>query len=1190
MKPRRGKKLLVLLAGLLAFLFLLTGLGIPWLISRGYFLAPYLNDLASNAGLDLSLNRITLRSLRMLELEGVELCFKGEDPFITVARVVVRFTPFQLASKRVGEIVLEDPRFVLDLESVEKYKSLLESMDLPEKGTGLRFGRMEILRAKGVFQRGGRTWELPPFRLESWESGGSIPPRFTLGMGEEKEVLFVEGSLDSQGGHLHARGRVKGADLKGVEERSLFLLGREMPLTYAVAGGELWGRFSMGIDEEMGALSWKGEVFNLGVRMEEEILGIGSAGGSLDLRREGGAFSAKFSVDSGEWGRAKGEVDFCLSPFSVAKAEVDLLDLPLDLAAKIFKDSALPLPTKGRLGFHGTFESNGCGDCGVEGALQFTSLSSLGEEGSLSYREGKGEARVSLKKGKGEERWAGSVSGRMGMKLGWRGDEFTVPEGTSLSVEGSYFPGEASLERITFKVGDLLGGSWRGEGEVSHLFEDPLFEFKAWGEDFAVDQVMALVSKRFWKGSGEWSGRGNVEIQAGGKSGELSLEGRASLNSLSMKSQDVLMERGEGEMKFRLEGEKALAFTLDRFGGHLRVSGDMNLELQPEGRLRGDWSFREGTLGVEDLEIVLPPLGEMKGRFSIHLPSLCLQDGQLCLASLSLEKCKEWAVEKGLDLLPEWGTCKGRAALFLEIPSLLLGEGKGEARVKGTLSDGEFAFEEGGLEGVKGIGGAFEAEVRADEKRVGFRMEGRVDQLELFLGSFYRKLEEEFVQASLEGEWERSSGRWQLKRGLLQSPETGRVTFAGTASGSLEDPQADISFDFSGMQLRKAFETFVRERLQESYPILSEIRLQGECSGRARVRAEGGRIQIEGGMELSGKEIAIPSVGLSGIEIHLPLSLVREDGTWGGAPQEGRVSIQKVRVQDTEGEGGEWSFSLRGDSLRFNGELRFPLFEGEVVMRNIALEGILSPSRKISFSAFSSPIGMESICRGLKLPPLEGTLSISIPSAVFDAHRMDLWGEIQMEAFGGRGVLEGFHIQDPFSTTIKLVADSCTAKDILLEDLSRYMNMGFISGNLEGRIQNLIFSSGELYGFEADFQAVPREGVSQCINREGIVNIQRILTGESYRTLKQALDRSIFKIYHYRNFGFRCRLENDKFYFKGKYLRGGKEYIMMGGWYGIKQINIIHGNPKPVYRWQSIYRNIQKVFQEKRKPTVEVRL
>ena len=184
-------------------------------------------------------------------------------------------------------------------------------------------------------------------------------------------------------------------------------------------------------------------------------------------------------------------------------------------------------------------------------------------------------------------------------------------------------------------------------------------------------------------------------------------------------------------------------------------------------------------------------------------------------------------------------------------------------------------------------------------------------------------------------------------------------------------------------------------------------------------------------------------------------------------------------------------------------------------------------------------------------------------------------GTVTLDAFGGKISCSDVTVSDLAKPYANLHFKAGAIERIHLMDLGQTFRFGLLSGVLDGRIEDLRFTGGELTQFKLDLETVRVRGVPQFVNRRAIESIQRVLAGPL-----GVIEESLFGRFAFSEFGFTCGLKNDVFELAGKYRDGDTEYIMRGEWYQVPRINIINARPGKKYDWKTIVTTLRGIYEE----------
>lgn len=344
----------------------------------------------------------------------------------------------------------------------------------------------------------------------------------------------------------------------------------------------------------------------------------------------------------------------------------------------------------------------------------------------------------------------------------------------------------------------------------------------------------------------------------------------------------------------------------------------------------------------------------------------------------------------------------------------------------------------------------------------------------------------------------------------------------GTAPGA-PTPSGTFTvegIDFKGLQIPK-----VQARLQ-----IAANRLTLEDP--MRIEFAGGAVRIE--------ELAVEGLGLGpGLEkgraiVEMTdLDLEPVTRALADSAFEGRLNGRFDRLAIDE---GAWEVKGRL-GLRIRG--------GELRVEGIELKGPASglPSGRCAVRAERIPL--EALSRQFVEPPLKGTLDGELPAVELSDGKVHAAGSLTLSALGGQITLSEMQAGD-LQRPKPFVQMDIRMKEIHLADLTAPLEVGRVSGVLQGHIRNLRVRPGFPYAtaFDASLETVRRRGVPRKIDARAVETISRI--GGSNQ-LAAVLSRGLYRYfdeYYYSKMGLQATLEDGWLELHG-IRKGEQEYLVL---------------------------------------------
>jgi len=220
-------------------------------------------------------------------------------------------------------------------------------------------------------------------------------------------------------------------------------------------------------------------------------------------------------------------------------------------------------------------------------------------------------------------------------------------------------------------------------------------------------------------------------------------------------------------------------------------------------------------------------------------------------------------------------------------------------------------------------------------------------------------------------------------------------------------------------------------------------------------------------------------------------------------------------------------------------------FGGDIELRDVSYRDLLSPERVFRLAVNLRNISLSEISTALAMPEFSGTLSGTIPRAIFGKGRLSTDGEIVLDLFDGRIRISELSVDNVLSP-VASIQSGIEIEDINLGRLTGTFDFGHISGVISGHIKDLVIVNGQAQSFDARFATVRKKGVDQKISVEALKKISILGTGTSTSVLDKSIYR-LFKEYRYDKLGFNASLNNDNLVLLGLESTGNTGYLVKGG-------------------------------------------
>jgi hypothetical protein len=322
--------------------------------------------------------------------------------------------------------------------------------------------------------------------------------------------------------------------------------------------------------------------------------------------------------------------------------------------------------------------------------------------------------------------------------------------------------------------------------------------------------------------------------------------------------------------------------------------------------------------------------------------------------------------------------------------------------------------------------------------------------------------------------------------------------------------------------------------------------------------------------------------------VSLPFDLVYPSAPAVAEPpqREGaRITIKKLQKGSVVIEGLDISFVFSRNSLSLLKAVDVKVYGGD--LRLLRLEGhdlfSAEPILTLAMSADHLDVGL--ITEELLGKHVAGTINADFPGITFRRGRWSTKGQLRTDIFGGSMEVTNLSSQNLFSESRKVGFD-LFFRDIDLEEVTRKVALGKMTGIVKGSLANFVMEYGQPARFFLDVESDSTKKVSQVISVAAVENLSILGTGNS--AISSVLNSGIqkfFKEYPYSRIGILCTLENDTFSVRGKIHEGGEEYLVRRGW--LRGIDVIIQNPDNSISFGDMEERIGRIFRARQAPKVD---
>ncbi len=478
---------------------------------------------------------------------------------------------------------------------------------------------------------------------------------------------------------------------------------------------------------------------------------------------------------------------------------------------------------------------------------------------------------------------------------------------------------------------------------------------------------------------------------------------------------------------------------------------------------------------------------------------------------------------------------------------------KGTSKVSGSI---QASFADAGFssadetrigEGIKGeLKGSYEIPLPAD--RIDFSVQSHVTGFELLSGKFYGDFTNKIISLSGEGSYTESLRTLIVSRSEAGLSGVGKVFFTGNVTLNNKLPFIDGEIRITDISNSEAFNFLLRETYKERFPFLSEFEVNGNTSAGFHVNGSPERFTVKGNLDIRDTNIMgkQEKSSIRGIQISLPVDLSYPEA---GKPaldrSYGFVRVRELSLGFIQLNDIQLFPAIQQNVLTLKEDAGIKLFGGDITFRDVSYNDILSPERRLHLALNINDMSLEEACAALDVPGFSGTLSGTIPRAVFSKGKLITEGEVLLELFGGRVRIGDLSVDNVLSP-VASIKSGIEIDDINLGKLTAAFDFGHISGVISGSIKDLVVVNGQAQSFNAQLATVRKKGINQRISVDALKKISILGTGTSTSILDKGIYRFLKK-YRYQKIGFNASLNNDNLVLLGLDSRDNVGYLVKGG-------------------------------------------
>jgi hypothetical protein len=530
----------------------------------------------------------------------------------------------------------------------------------------------------------------------------------------------------------------------------------------------------------------------------------------------------------------------------------------------------------------------------------------------------------------------------------------------------------------------------------------------------------------------------------------------------------------------------------------------------------------------------------------------------------------------------------------------LQGTGAVETRLQGTYANDRpslngsvtFSFNQGGFsspdsaKAAQGVSGRIILKLQyAPEQKLTFNIRSEQADGEYLWGKFYGNLSGQ--KASLAADGTLLFGRdprFDLN-GSLDVFQTGEYSFS--AGGTAQDWGARIRL--AGVSHAALLEKLLKDYLKALSPGLATLSITGTSSLETVIRHDRAATSIAGTYRMAGTTLNAPDVPLAiqEIAVDLPFDLVSPSSGKGppsSPARPGFIRFKAIQRKRLTIDSLQIPLTIAQNTLDVPEPVVVAFFGGHIRLYGVQVDDVLSPARN-HFGVKIENVDLGRMTRRLLGREYPGTIHADLGVMRYENNRIASEGRAVIHVFGGDIEATNFFAENITASSRRFGGD-ITFRNINLEEVTRKIAIGKMTGIIQGSLKNLVVEYGQPASFTLEVKSVEARGIAQRISMDAIQNISILGTGAG-----SGLNRGIaqfFKEYPYSKIGFRCVLNNDQFSVNGTIHEDGKEYLVRRGF--LRGVDVVNQNPHNVISFRDMEERTERIFRSPQAEPVGVEI
>ncbi|MFQ5841723.1 MAG: hypothetical protein ACE5I8_04730 [Thermodesulfobacteriota bacterium] len=322
------------------------------------------------------------------------------------------------------------------------------------------------------------------------------------------------------------------------------------------------------------------------------------------------------------------------------------------------------------------------------------------------------------------------------------------------------------------------------------------------------------------------------------------------------------------------------------------------------------------------------------------------------------------------------------------------------------------------------------------DQTAAFRANLNLEAGEILLSPFRFNLKEYPLRLRLQGAYDHQRHRISSLSAHFHAPTLGECTIKGSLR-ILTDLRGDLKVALGPISNKRVFDLFVREPFGRVSPILKNLSINGETSLTATIRGSPHDYAVQGLLETSSVDLAIPTheIAAKGVKIRLPFSLEypnRERTVSRGDPNKsitGFVKGDRIQWKSHAWREVAVPVTLKDNTFFLPPHLKVPIWGGAVILEGAKIQDPFGKTMEITLGLRLNHLDFSRVTKAFALSALHGSLEGSFPEIRLSPDSLVTRGSLTAHTLGGRIEVNNIKATSPFSHVRK------ASMDVLLRDI-----------------------------------------------------------------------------------------------------------------------------------------------------------